>query len=346
MRHIREGTPAARAHQRWSDYAVSLLERKVRDGTIQGAHTREVWASTLSLHLFPAFGALYLDEMRRSDVLAWKDAVAAKIAAGDYSPHTANSWLGILRSVVNSFVFEFELDRNPVKDVPLFDTRSHPTSTFEEPNSLRVDEIRAFLAAMRKHFPQHYAMTAIGFATGLRPSTLRPLRRCGVHADVLWEESVLLVRRSHTRRDEVMGCSKTGTHQRIAIPAELIEILRVHLDELPEGPPSESELLFPSMTGGFRAPSVLDKPFKAVAKVIGLRKRITPKGMRRTFQDLARAAEVRDVVTRSISGHATEQMHHHYSTPWETEQRDGLARVVSLTGMRELQTEASATRGV
>ena len=36
--------------------------------------------------------------------------------------------------------------------------------------------------------------------------------------------------------------------------------------------------------------------------------------MRRTFQDLARAAEVKDLVTRAISGHATETMQHHYST--------------------------------
>jgi hypothetical protein len=36
--------------------------------------------------------------------------------------------------------------------------------------------------------------------------------------------------------------------------------------------------------------------------------------MRRTFQDLARAAEVRDIVTRSASGHSTEAMQRHYST--------------------------------
>lgn len=92
-------------------------------------------------------------------------------------------------------------------------------------------------------------------------------------------------------------------------------MLRWHVDtQLRLGPQQESELLFPSLTGGFRARSVLDKPFAEVATNMGLGKRITPRGMRRTFQDLCRAASVSDLVTRSISGHATETMQRHYST--------------------------------
>ena len=176
-------------------------------------------------------------------------------------------------------------------------------------------------------------MTVLAFATGLRPSSLRPLRRCGPNADVLWEEGALLIRRSHTRRAEVMNSTKTGLRQRIALPPALLDVLRRHVDELPEGPMTESELLFPSDLGGFRAPSVLDKPFRAVRAAIGLRKRFTPRGMRRTFQDLARAAAVHDVVTRSISGHATEEMQRHYSTSSAAEQRDGLAKVLELAGV-------------
>ena len=79
------------------------------------------------------------------------------------------------------------------------------------------------------------------------------------------------------------------------LPDELMEILRWHVDALPEGPMRDSVLLFASETGGFRAPSCLDKPFADVAMVLDLGKRITPRGMRRTFQDLARAAQVTDV---------------------------------------------------
>jgi hypothetical protein len=52
--------------------------------------------------------------------------------------------------------------------------------------------------------------------------------------------------------------------------------------------------------------------------------------MRRTFQDLCRAAQVGDLVTRSISGHATEAMQRHYSTVAFDEQRRGIASVIQL----------------
>jgi integrase len=71
----------------------------------------------------------------------------------------------------------------------------------------------------------------------------------------------------------------------------LVEILRWHVDGLPEGRPRDSELLFPSREGSFHARSVLDKPFREVAKAAGIAKHITPKAMRRTFQD--RPAQLR-----------------------------------------------------
>jgi hypothetical protein len=58
---------------------------------------------------------------------------------------------------------------------------------------------------------------------------------------------------------------------RTDVPDDLTAILRWHVDRLPEGPMRDSELLFPSETGGFRAPSALDKPFREAAEAIKLR---------------------------------------------------------------------------
>lgn len=320
----------------WGDYAVSLLERKVTDGTIRSRKTREVWASVLKTKLIPAFGKLRVDELNRRTYLVWRSEVAAKIKDGDVSPHYANGWLSILAVVTNAAFDEYEIDRaSPTREVVKFDTREHDPYTEEEPNALTPKEVGPFLAKMRVMFPQHFAMTALGFATGLRPSSLRPLRRSGPTPDLLWDQGVLLVRRSQTRGDEVMETTKTARHQRVSLPEDLVAILQWHIDTQPEGPMSDSELLFPSDTGGYRAPSVLTKPFAAVAKELGLRKHVTARAMRRTFQDLARAAEVRDIVTRAVSGHATEDMQRHYSTVHQDEIRDGIARVVSLAGFRE-----------
>lgn len=329
----------------WGDYAVSLLERKVTDGTIRSRKTREVWASVLKTKLIPAFGHLRIDEMNRRTYLAWRDDVAKRIKDNDVSPHYANGWLSILRVVTNAAFDEYEIDRqSPTHKVEKFDTREHATYTEEEPNALAPNEVGPFLAAMRRLFPQHFAMTALGFATGLRPSSLRPLRRSGLTPDVHIETGVLLVRRSQTRGDEVMETTKTARHQRVSLPEDLVAILRWHIDTLPEGPMADSELLFPSETGGYRAPSVLDKPFAAVAKELGLRKHLTAKAMRRTFQDLARAAEVRDIVTRAVSGHATEEMQRHYSTVHQNEIRDGIARIVNLGEFRKAMASDAGPR--
>ncbi len=124
---------------------------------------------------------------------------------------------------------------------------------------------------------------------------------------------------------------KTGGEERVQVPDELLGLLRWHVETQLRSPAQrQSDLLFPSLDGGFRARSVLDKPFRKVALTIGLEKRITPRGMRRTFQDLCRAAAVGDLVTRSISGHATEAMQRHYSTVALEEQRHGLSNVIRL----------------
>ena len=78
----------------------------------------------------------------------------------------------------------------------------------------------------------------------------------------------------------------------------------------------------------------LAKPFVKAAAAAGIKKSITPRAMRRTFQDVTRAANVESVVKRSISGHATEEMEGWYSTVAPDEQRVGLAKVIDLMDRR------------
>jgi len=52
--------------------------------------------------------------------------------------------------------------------------------------------------------------------------------------------------------------------------------------------------------------------------------------MRRTLNDMCRAAKVESLVTKSISGHLTDRMKDHYSTVSPAEQRDSIGRVLHL----------------
>jgi integrase len=320
----------------FAEYAKSLFARKLDKAEIKSAKSRERWETTLTKHFVPRFGAIYIDVLRKQDIEEWLAEMGRKVQTKKYSPTTINGWLSILRVVINTAVAEYELPRNPIALVKDLDTSTWHTYTEEQPNSLTPSEVPVFLVKVRELYPQHFAFVALGFATGLRLSSLRPLRRRGDSADILWDHGVLLVRRSQTGDAEPMETTKTGKLQRITLPDDLIEILDWHVKQLPEGPMRDSDLLFPSETGNYRAASCLDRPFREITTQLKWKKEITPRAMRRTFQDLARAAEVRDIVTRSVSGHSTEAMQRHYSTVTSAEQKAGLARVVSLAKFREV----------
>jgi hypothetical protein len=186
-------------------------------------------------------------------------------------------------------------------------------------------------------------MVYLGFVTGLRPSSMRPLRRKGDKPDVLWDKYEILVRRSQTYGDETMRVTKQGTRYKIGVPKELMAVLQWHVDtQLLSRHMKDSDLLFPSLSGSYRARTVLNKPFKKVAAELGLKKNFNAKGMRRTFQDLTRIANVNDLVTRSISGHHTEEMHKLYSTVNHDEQRQAMGKVIQLFGRSESSASSSA----
>jgi integrase len=332
---------------RFGDYANSLFERKMNTGEVRSAKGREKWRGVLE-HLIggtegkksglfvSGFGEFFIDKLDVPHVESWREGMGTLIRAGDYSPTTVNGWLAVFRVIMKAAKREFRLTHLATEDVKNFDTSELETYSEEEPNTLLPDEVPVFLDAVRRLYPQHYAMVYLGLITGLRPSSLRPLRRAGAESDVLWNKSRLLVRRSQTVGDEVMKTTKQKKRYGIDLPKEAMEVLRWHIEtQLTTPEQRDSELLFPAVNGGFRSPSVLNKPFSDVANEIGLGRHFTQRGLRRTFNDLARTARVDALVTRSISGHLTERMQHHYSTVNSDEQRHGIAKVIELTKARE-----------
>lgn len=73
QQRVKAGTEAKKTVL-FADYAASLAERKAADGRIKSAHSRAVIASIYALHLLPAFGRLPIDQVRRVDVMRWRDA--------------------------------------------------------------------------------------------------------------------------------------------------------------------------------------------------------------------------------------------------------------------------------
>jgi integrase len=343
---IRQGASRStnREPERFATYAASLLREKVEKRQICSSTTEEKWLFALR-HLFGlkdeagtidvgirGLGDIFVDKLTRGDIEAWRDSWEARINRGQYAPTTVNDWIAVLRVITKKMKADFGLPVDPCAEVESVSTKGHRTYTFEEPNSMSMDELSAFFEIASERYPQHYAVILLGSVTGLRPSSLYALRRSGEYADVKWEQGLLLVRRSRGIKGRVMEMAKTNHDQVIKLPDFVMSVLRWHVDkQLVTRAMERSDLLFPSETGGFRHNSALAKPFREIGKRMGLGKQVSPKAMRRSFQDAMREAQVADVVVRSISGHLTEQMQQHYSTARGHEQQAAIARIIHLT---------------
>ena len=145
-----------------------------------------------------------------------------------------------------------------------------------------------------------------------------------------------------------MDTTKTKLRQRISVPPEVLEVLRWHeRTQLVTRKQLESDLLFPAPDGGFLAEHCLRTPFGKVGSLVGLEMTFTPRGLRRTFNDLARVAKVEALITKSISGHLTDRMREHYSTVHPVEQRESIGAVLRLVKTSPVtgDTPPSGTQG-
>lgn len=109
----------------------------------------------------------------------------------------------------------------------------------------------------------------------------------------------------------------------------------------------DSGLLFPAEDGRLRGPGDLRKFFEAAEAELGLKKHVTGRALRRTFQDLTREAEVDALITKAISGHEprTDTMRILYSTARDAEVEAGIAKVISLAGVRETRRQGGGRGG-
>lgn len=359
-----------RKRQLWSDFVVSLLDRKIRQGKIESEATVDWWKGAVALFI-EEWGHLDVSDVTRHHIQRWLDTKVAKWMSDGRTvmrkrkgtgklegqivlkpfttvikPRTINGWLRVLRTICHAAKKDFDLSKSAFEGIEFFEEGRAYTK--EQPNAMPPGTLLSrFIEVARRRYPQHFAMILLGFITGLRPSHMRPLRRKGPTSDIDWKTGELVVRRSHSRRQAVMNRTKTKVDLHFVLPELVMDVLREHVRGL-EGKMLESDLLFPSATGGFRTRMVLTKPFAAISKELGLPFKLTPRGMRRTFNDLARVAGIDSIVKRSISGHQTTEMEEHYSTAWSPEKLDALEKVHGLVAgaSPDDQPGGNSTRGL
>ncbi|HEU4730200.1 MAG TPA: site-specific integrase [Kofleriaceae bacterium] len=328
--------PIAEAqHMRVGDYARSWLESKALR---LDASTVQTYTDALEDHILPALGDYYYDQLMSTDVQRWIDNEMLRGWTTDIKGRKANKkkerrtyrrnsigvWFRVFRTMTRDAMVALDLPRDPTLRVSLPEA---PTDDSES-NSLTPEQLFALLEAMRIHYPQHYALVATLAYTGLRFCHASALR---------WEdwdeqEGVLRVVRKHFRGKVGPVSRKKRAPKEYPVEPELAQILRDNRKRLLQSParrPDEG-WMFPSARGTLRTPNSLDRAWAKCLQQAGITKRFTVHGLRYTFTDLVRRANVDAVVRRALTGHVTEQMQRHYSTVGLDEKRAAIAGVHRL----------------
>jgi len=321
--------------QRVGEFARSWLESKALklDPT-----TVRTYADALENHILPALGDYYYDVLTPADVQKWIDESMRrgwtsekrgskrknKAARRAYSSDTVKGWFRVFRTMTRDAMATLNLQRDPTLRISVPDDAGDP----DEANALSPEQLASFLSAMRENYPQHYALVVLLAYTGLR----------FCHASALhwsdWNEAkrVLRVSRKQVRGKVGSVTRKKQAVKEYPVEPELAEILRDHRRRMlkEQAPGLSKGLMFPSKVGTYRTPNTLDIAWARCLALANIEKRFTPHGLRYTFTDLVRRANVDAVVRRALTGHVTEEMQRHYSTVGIDEKRAAIAGVMRL----------------
>ena len=134
------------------------------------------------------------------------------------------------------------------------------------------------------------------------------------HASALrwedWDEEhdVLRIRRKHVRGKVGPVSRKKRAPKEYPVEPELKEVLLAHRKRLmaEQAPGFAEGWMFPAANGAPRTPNSLDRAWAKCLELAKIEKRFTVHGLRYTFTDLVRRANVDVVVRRALAGHVTE----------------------------------------
>ncbi len=320
---IRVPTPEMQ-RMRVAEFARSWISSKLV--SIDPA-TARTYADALDRHILPAFGEFWYDVLTKSDVQRWIDesfASSYRTKNGKKKRYTRNaihSWFRVLRAMTRDAVETLGLPKDPTVRIAFPEAPER-----EEANALSPEQLVRFLAVFREKYPQHYGLVVLLAYTGLR----------FCHASALrwedWDEaaSVLHVKRKHVRGKIGPVSRKKRAPAVIPVEEPLAEVLREHRARLMRTEVYASGWMFPSDAGTARTPNTLDRAWSACTKAAGIKHRFTPHGLRYTFTDLVRLANVDAVVRRALTGHVTEEMQRKYSTVGVDEKRAALAGALAV----------------
>jgi integrase len=275
---------------RLSEYAASWLTRK---GAELAPSTVDRYGRTILLHILPRLGDLFLDALQPVDIVTWRDTIA-KVSA----PATTNSHLRVLREILADAAAELQLP-NPAARV-----RQVAELPRSDGKALSADELGRVLLAMRELDLGVYAMLLTLALTGMRWSEASALQ---------WHdlgETEIRIRRSQWR-GRARDITKSKRSRTVPCVPELRAILEQHRAREMRRRSVACQLVWCTEASKPRSRTWASKALQRAIVAAEVR-RVTPHGLRHTWNDLLRRVTSTDV-QKAITGHVTEAMREHYS---------------------------------
>lgn len=267
-----------------------------------------------------------------TDVKAWQLTLRKSLEAG-----AVNGALIMLRMVLADAVAEFHLSHNPAGRIKRLPVKKF---TDEEPNLLSAEELGRVLAGFREHKPKHYPLAVTLALTGLRYGEATALKWSDLDA----EAGVIRIRRAQWKG--VVDTTKTGTVRSVPLVPELAEVLKEHRAATAASglPARDPDWVFPAKDGGLLPKVWLRWALISVLKKVGIKRRVSTHGLRRTFNNLSRQV-AGEIVTRSITGHVTSAMTEHYSHVGSQEKLAAAGSIVRMVMGTDAEKKAEKANG-
>lgn len=218
--------------------------------------TLKTYADLTKRLLFPRFESCFVDEIRPIDIQRFVNGLAS-----EYSAETVNKVINIL-----SVLFKFAVSLKLTTDNPVANIKRKKVNV-EKKEVWSSSEIQSFLQYHDVKSSPYYALLALAFSTGMRPSEI-----CGLAQGDLSDSGVLTLHRGYDKYGCLTSMKTSGSHRAIQLPDTLHKLIvkRVEMQllqhQLFEGDYEENDFLFKQINGAPINPETLSKAFKKLLK--------------------------------------------------------------------------------
>ncbi|HVZ33206.1 MAG TPA: tyrosine-type recombinase/integrase [Polyangiaceae bacterium] len=217
----------------------------------------EEYKRSLELHVLPELGGMPLVNVRRADIITWRD----KLSLGSLSHRTVNMVLGVLSSAFSYFVDREWVETNPCHGVSRIEQKDAAIYTWIQTR----EEITKLLVECPKGIRE---IVTLAVGTGMRLDELVHLQ----WADIDLERRLIAVHRGR------YGTTKSGKARYIPILNTLVPFLKDLA--LKRG---GAKLVFSGEDGKPRSKPGVRFPFKQAARRAGLPEALRFHDLRHTF---------------------------------------------------------------